>query len=279
MSAAPVIWKHIGLHGHSVGTIVCEPARVVWKSALTGRDDEASTTKSIPAATVRAAHWTLFGKSGHLRLKIKANSGKNLKHEYRFDGFPLADFDLLKETIKKHYKLDLQQISMSAAGAQYGMTSIQSKNLVFRHCVLDEMNEEGQELEPREEEEMMSLDLAEVSQVRGITPDGRVLGKKPPACEFSPLSFSCSAFFRVTIETRSNCNFPNPTPWKRVRISSVRAWRDVHGPSQRTPLTYPCTLIYSRRSFLYSPRSRCRQGRQGSRDSGRDVAAAYHAIG
>ena len=35
--------------------------------------------------------------------------------------------------------------------------------------VLDEMNEEGQEFEPRAEDEMLSLDLAEVSQVSVCT--------------------------------------------------------------------------------------------------------------
>jgi hypothetical protein len=242
MSAAPVLWKHIGLHGHSVGTFACEPSRVVWKSALSGRDDgaEASTTKAVPAAAVRAAHWTIFGKSGHLRLKIKSDSGKNLKHEYRFDGFPLSDFDLMKDTIKKHYKLDLQQISLSSAGAQYGLTSIQSKNLVFRHCVLDEMNEEGQEFEPREEEEMMSLDLAEVSQVRVITRDGRVVGKSL-AFEFSPHFSYCSAFFPVTIVTRSSCNFPNRMPWKLARTSSVSARRHAHG-RRRECLHSPLSL-------------------------------------
>ena len=167
-SAAPVVWKHIGLHGHSVGTFVCEGQRIVWKSALSGRNDgEQSTTKTIPAAALQGAAWTVFGKSGHLRLQIKTDkeNAKNLKHEFRFDGFPTADFDLLKDTLQQNYDLDLQQHNLSSAGTQYGITSIQGKNLVFKHCVLDEMNEEGQEFEPRAEDEMLSLDLAEVSQV------------------------------------------------------------------------------------------------------------------
>lgn len=167
--SAPVIWKHIGLHGHSVGSFACEQNRIVWKSALTGRDDnEISTTKSIPAAVLKGALWTVFGKSGHLRIQMKTDkeNAKSLKHEFRFDGFPTADFDLLKDTLKQNYKLDLIQHNLSPAGTQYGITNIQGKNLVFKHCVLDEMNEEGQEFEPRAEDEMLSLDLAEVSQVR-----------------------------------------------------------------------------------------------------------------
>lgn len=166
--SGPVVWKHIGLHGHSVGTFACEQARVIWKSAMSGRDDnEVSTTKSIPASVLKGALWTVFGKSGHLRIQMKTdkdNAAKNLKHEFRFDGFPSADFDLLKDTLKQNYDLDLQQYNVSAAGTQYGLTSLQGKNLVFKHCVLDEMNEEGQEFEPRAEDEMLSLDLAEVSQ-------------------------------------------------------------------------------------------------------------------
>lgn len=165
--STPVIWKHIGLHGHSVGTFACEGQRIVWKSALTGRDDsEYAPTKTIPAAALKGALWTVFGKSGHLRLQIKNDKegAKGLKHEYRLDGFPTNDFDLLKDTLKKNYNVDLQQHNLSSAGTQYGLTSIQGKNLVFKHCVLDEMNEEGQEFEPRAEDEMLSLDLAEVSQ-------------------------------------------------------------------------------------------------------------------
>lgn len=165
--SAPVVWKHIGLHGHSVGTFACDgpQGRIVWKSAL-GRDDEYSTTKIIPASVMKGVLWTVFGKSGHLRIQIhteKENS-KNLKHELRFDGFPTADFDLLKDTLKQNFDCDLQQHNMSSAGTQYGLTTLQGKNLVFKHCVLDEMNEEGQEFEPRAEDEMLSLDLAEVSQ-------------------------------------------------------------------------------------------------------------------
>eukprot|EP00977_Amphora_coffeiformis_P016803 scaffold5317_cov160-Amphora_coffeaeformis.AAC.11 len=164
--STPVIWKHIGLHGHSVGTFACEGHKIIWKSALTGRDDsEYATTKSIPAAALKGAQWTVFGKSGHLRVQIKTDKeAKNLKHEFRFDGFPTNDFDLLKDTLKKNYNIDLQQHNLSSAGTQYGLTSIHGKNLVFKHCVLDEMNEEGQEFEPRAEDEMLSLDLAEVSQ-------------------------------------------------------------------------------------------------------------------
>lgn len=49
---APVVWKHIGLNNHSVGTFVCEGGRIVWKSAITGRDEDAgtATTRSLPSA-------------------------------------------------------------------------------------------------------------------------------------------------------------------------------------------------------------------------------------
>lgn len=167
--SAPVVWKHIGLHGHSVGSFACDAQKIIWKSAVSGRDDnEYATTKSIPGSAVKGAFFTVFGKSGHLRIQVKTDkeNTKNLKHEFRFDGFPTNDFDLLKETLKKNYGVELQQHNLSAAGTQYGLTSIQNQNLVFKHCVLDEMNEEGQEFEPRAEDEMLSLALPEVSQVR-----------------------------------------------------------------------------------------------------------------
>lgn len=155
------VWKHIGLRSHSVGTLSCEPDRVVWKSALTG--DDIDMTRVVPASQISGAQWTVFGRSGHVRLQTKGGGG-TVKHELRFDGFPPHDFDALKQVLQANYKISLKQLSVSAAGAQYGLTSISGKNLVFRHCVLDDMNEEGQEFEPRAEDEMLSLDLAEVSQ-------------------------------------------------------------------------------------------------------------------
>lgn len=163
-SDSVVVWKHIGLRGHSVGTLTCENDRIVWRSAITGRSDDvaASTTRTLPGSALKQAFWTVLGKSGHLRLQT--NGSHNLKHELRLDGFPPQDWDLLQHTFKQKYGLDVQPLSLSSAGTQYGLTSIVGKNLVFQHCVLDEMNEEGQEFEPRATEELMSLDLAEVTQ-------------------------------------------------------------------------------------------------------------------
>ena len=168
--ADPVVWKHIGLHGHSVGTFSCTDDRLVWKSAVSGRDDDnvSGTTKAVPKTLLAGAQWTIFGRSGHLRVQTKPppKDGKksNLAHELRFDGFPANDFEVLKDTLQEKYGVALKIHTMSAAGTQYGLTSVKGKNLVFKHCVLDEMNEEGQEFEPRAEDEMMSLNLAEVSQ-------------------------------------------------------------------------------------------------------------------
>jgi hypothetical protein len=171
-----VVWKHIGLHGHSVGTFSCLDDRIQWKSAITGRNDdmEATTTRSIPASRLSGAQWTVFGRSGHLRITTKQPKAdddtkskkqhSNLSHELRFDGFPANDMDVLKEVLEEKYSIDLKTLIMSSAGTQYGLTGVKNKSLVFRHCMLDEMNEEGQEFEPRAEDEMMSLNLAEVSQ-------------------------------------------------------------------------------------------------------------------
>jgi hypothetical protein len=170
-SSGSTVWKHIGLHGHSVGTLACEADRILWKSAIAGRDDAGSSTqRSIPASQMAYAQWTIFGRNGHLRLGTKQDPSKNnssrqpLKHELRFDGFPASDFEVLQKEFSEKYNVELKVLPISAAGAQYGLTEIKGKNLVFRHCVLDEMNEEGQEFEPRAQDEMMSLDLQEVSQ-------------------------------------------------------------------------------------------------------------------
>ena len=164
---APVVWKHIGLNNHSVGTFVCEGGRIVWKSAITGRDEDAgtATTRSLPSAQLASAQWTVFGRSGHLRVQTKTNSG--LKHELRFDGFPVADFDMLKSTLRKNFNLDLQIHNLSAAGTQYGLTTIKGKNLLFKHCVLEDVTEDGQEFEPRPEDEMICY-ITEAPEVRRV---------------------------------------------------------------------------------------------------------------
>lgn len=162
-----VVWKHIGLHGHSVGTFSCDPKFIMWKSA---RDDSVTgTTKTIPAVALKGALWSVFGRSGHLRVQTKSKPDgtpyqKDLKHELRFDGFPTKDVDTLKSTLKELFDVELHKHGMSSAGTQYGLTKIQGKNIVFRHCILEDADEEGEEFEPREGDEMMSMDLTEVSQ-------------------------------------------------------------------------------------------------------------------
>lgn len=53
---------------------------------------------------------------------------------------------------------------MSSAGNSWGNTDISNKHLVFRQCILEDADEEGEEFEPRDGDEMLSLDLGEVSQ-------------------------------------------------------------------------------------------------------------------
>lgn len=73
MSGAPaqksaVVWKHIGLYGHSTGTFRAEPSGVLWKAA-TLQDGIVPTTRSISADILRkgsVAQWTVFGRSAHL---------------------------------------------------------------------------------------------------------------------------------------------------------------------------------------------------------------------
>jgi hypothetical protein len=144
-------WKHIGLHGHSVGTFACTDGGIQWKSALYGRDDSAggtASTRNIPKAAMESAEWTVFGKSGHLRIKTttkeQSNSSSKLHHEMRFDGFPVSDFDTLKDVFQEKYDMEVAKHNMSAAGTQYGLSNISGKKLVFRHCILEDADEEGE---------------------------------------------------------------------------------------------------------------------------------------
>jgi POB3-like N-terminal PH domain len=132
-------WKHIGFHGLAVGTFSCGEEAVVWRSAETGAD-ETSTVRKLSKATMDSpASWTVFGKTGSLRL-----AGKDPKqHEWRLDGFPLADFDMLKSTLKTNYDVNLQVHNMSSAGTQYGLTKVSGKLLMLQHCELADVYEEG----------------------------------------------------------------------------------------------------------------------------------------
>jgi hypothetical protein len=159
------VWQHIGLHGHSVGTFGCDESGIVWKSALFGREDDSGSrsARSIPKDAIAGAQWTVFGR-GHIRIQTKSSSSNKLQHELRFDGFPADDYEAMRDTFKDKFDMDLQKYNMSAAGTQFGLSRMAGKKLSFRHCILEDADEEGEEFEPREGEEMLSLDLAEVSQ-------------------------------------------------------------------------------------------------------------------
>lgn len=135
------VWKHIGLHGHSVGSFACEDGGIKWTSALTQGSGQGST-KSIPKDAITSAQWTPFGKSGYVR--IQTNEEKKLHHQLRFDGFPLGDFDKLRDIFKDSYDVELVKYSISANGTQYGLAKMASKKLTFRHCILEDADEEGE---------------------------------------------------------------------------------------------------------------------------------------
>ena len=193
----PKIWKHIGLYGHAVGTFALTPDGVTWKSAVLGTngqhdDADIETRKSLPKSSIAGALWTVFGKSGHLRILTKNNdtngsnnnndgsskkdSSNKLPSAMRFDGFPPSDYESLCETLSALYGVSCKRHTMSTAGNSWGNTDITNKHLVFRQCRLEkggnydttsngrEGLEEGEEFEPRDGEEMLSLDLGEVSQ-------------------------------------------------------------------------------------------------------------------
>mmetsp|Transcript_29066 Transcript_29066/g.43921 ORF Transcript_29066/g.43921 Transcript_29066/m.43921 type:complete len:800 (+) Transcript_29066:102-2501(+) len=163
MASRQEAWKHIGLHGLSVGTFTASSSGVFWKSALLGRDDDdVSIARQIPAKSIKAARWTVFGRLGYLRIETEGS--KELHHELRFDGFPPSDVDKLKTTFSDLYDITLEKHGISAAGTSYGQSDIKGRNLVFSHMALEDADEEGEEFEARVGDEMMSLDLAEVSQ-------------------------------------------------------------------------------------------------------------------
>ena len=147
----------------SLSFITVDPAAITWKSAAS---DDIETKSVLPKAAISSALWTIFGKSGHLRILTKTIEGSKTKlpASLKFDGFPPSDYDRLAENCQSMYGVQLKKHSMSSAGNSWGNTDIASKHLVFRQCILEDADEEGEEFEPRDGEEMMSLDLGEVSQ-------------------------------------------------------------------------------------------------------------------
>ena len=128
--------------------------------------DDVETKRVLPKSSIAGALWTQFGKSGHLRILTKPLEGSKTKipAALRFDGFPPTDFDALNEVFQSRIGVALKRHSMSSAGSSWGNTDISNKHLVFRQCILEDADEEGEEFEPRDGEEMLSLDLGEVSQ-------------------------------------------------------------------------------------------------------------------
>jgi len=158
---------HIGLHGHSVGTFIAEPRGIRWKSALnTDDDDNVILSRFLPSKSLTGGQWTVFGRSGHLRIQtIQNTSDESQTTEFRFDGFPPTDFDNLRSTLTKLYAIDVCKLPMDSSGTSFGLTNISPNgHLVVRECILDEDEEEGEEFEPRDGDEMMSMNLGEVGQ-------------------------------------------------------------------------------------------------------------------
>jgi hypothetical protein len=135
------VWKHIGLHGHSVGSFACEEGGIKWTSALTHESVQGST-KSIPKDAITGGQWTVFGKAAHMRLQT---SGSNkLPHEFRFDGFPPNEFETLRGIFADSYDVEVAKVNISAAGTQFGLSKMGGKKLTFRHCILEDADEEGE---------------------------------------------------------------------------------------------------------------------------------------
>jgi hypothetical protein len=142
---------------NTVISFVVDSNGIQWKSALTATED-VSTSRNIPASQITGAEWTLFGRSGHLRIQTNASS---LKHELRFDGFPPNDFEKLKGALEF---VKLERLQMSSVGASFGNVDVNGRKLVFSQAILEDADEEGEEFEPRDGPELMSLDLTEISQ-------------------------------------------------------------------------------------------------------------------
>lgn len=173
-------WMHIGLHGHSVGTFSADSKGIFWLSAANNNsgDDDVVLSRFIPANAIASpAQWTLYGRTAYVRIhNTVADSGdaaqRSFPRELRFDGFLSNDYDALKNLLQSLFQVELVRHAVSVCGASFGNVSIHApvaadrshQNLVFRRCLLDNVTEEGEQFEPRDGEELMSIHLADVSQ-------------------------------------------------------------------------------------------------------------------
>jgi hypothetical protein len=71
----------------TVGTLVLSPSFLQWTSSSTSHDDTVLTTKKIPAANIKGCMWSVFGRTGYIRVQIKPGSEVKAS-EWRLDGFP-----------------------------------------------------------------------------------------------------------------------------------------------------------------------------------------------
>lgn len=153
-------WKHIGFHGLAVGTFVVSPDHLQWKSSV-GHGDGPAPSRKAKAPT--NAYWTVFGKTGSLRIVI-GGSAPNNNVEWRLDGFPVSDFDTLKKAFGQYYSVEVMARPFCSHGVQYGLSKIKKKNLELIHCELAENLEEGQEFEVQENDTIFNIELNQVSQ-------------------------------------------------------------------------------------------------------------------
>jgi structure-specific recognition protein 1 len=171
-------WRHIGLHGAGMGSVLMHPQYFQWTSGASTKgannnrrqndDDAVTETRKIPTEQLKAAQWTVFGRHGYLRVQTSKGSGSSDKDgqkknknpvEFRFDGFPEADQAKLTEIWKDLYNIKMLKKNISASGASFGTTELEQGKLVFRESIVAE--EEG---EAESGEEIISLQLNEVSQ-------------------------------------------------------------------------------------------------------------------
>lgn len=148
------VFRHIGLYGHSVGTLTAEPSGVRWKAV----DDGISHSKSLPKEDIGLVSWTIFGRSGHLRVFVSGR-GDARDQEYRFDGFDPSDAAKVERTFHDLYGVTVRRHTMSSSGYSFGKADISGGKLVYRQCIVDEDGEDGED-----GDEMLTMDLGEVSQ-------------------------------------------------------------------------------------------------------------------
>eukprot|EP01155_Anaeramoeba_flamelloides_P003568 Anaeramoba_flamelloidesa1062831_27.p1 GENE.a1062831_27~~a1062831_27.p1 ORF type:complete len:199 (+),score=49.32 a1062831_27:67-663(+) len=109
-----------GSKGGSNGTLKIHSGGFVWKSRVSEK------TVQIRATNIFKAEWTNLSTGSQLRLVDKKK-----KIGFLFSGFTMNDENNIKEFVNTNHTLELQRVTISTEGFNWGTIKFEGKNMRF----------------------------------------------------------------------------------------------------------------------------------------------------